>query len=139
MVRGFEILEHPADVGIEAYGASLAEAFEEAAQGLVSFLFDSGSVTRREHRQVCLRAVDYETLLVKWLGEILYLFDGQQFLSCHFRIVELNAEALLAEVSGESFEPGKHQTRMDVKAVTYHQLRVDEGPETCRVRVFLDI
>jgi SHS2 domain-containing protein len=139
MARGFEVLEHPADVGIEAYGASLAEAFEEAAQGLVSFLFDPSRVNGCEQRRICLQSADYEQLLVKWLGEILYLFDGQQFLCCQFRIRELSAVRLLAEVSGAPYEAGEHRTRMDVKAITYHQLQVVEGPALCRIRVFLDI
>lgn len=137
--RGFRILDHPADLGIEAYGKTLAEAFEQAALGLVFIIVDASRVEARECRKVTLQGSDLEQLLVRWLQEILYLFDGEHFIGGRFQISQLESGWLQAVVYGEPFDPKRHQTRMDVKAITYHQLEVREKTGKSGVRVFLDI
>ncbi|MFH0988886.1 MAG: archease [bacterium] len=137
--EGYRILEHPSDMGIETRGATLKEAFEYAATGLISIIIDPASVDAYENRNVRLTAMDKESLLVKWLSEILYLFDGQDFLVAHTEIELLTDIELEAVVSGEPVDNRKHQFKMDVKAVTYHQLKVEESIDRCSTRVFLDI
>jgi SHS2 domain-containing protein len=139
MEKSYQILEHPADLGIEARGADLREAFEAAAEGLISLMVEIHPVSALEFRQIELESEDWEQLLVKWLGEILYLFAGEKFISMEFKINQLHRQGLKAEVHGEKLHLDKHVTRMDVKAVTYHQILVSESAEGGRVRVFLDI
>lgn len=139
MKSGFTILEHPADLGIEAYGSSIKEAFENAAKGLMSIIVEISSVDCQREQEVHLNAIDTEQLLVKWLSEILYLYDGKQFVSKEFRIIELSSNKLNAIVRGESLSAEKHRTKLDVKAITYHQLLVQNTEHGCMVRVFLDI
>ena len=136
---GFNLIDHPADLGIEARGATMAEAFEQAATGLMSVILDLSSVEARVSREVFLEASDLEHLLVKWLAEVLYLYDGEKFVSTEFSVSQLRPDSLRATVSGETFVEEKHVTRLDVKAVTYHQLVVEEANAVSRVRVFLDI
>ena len=135
----FVVLDHPADLGIEARGESLREAFESAAAGLMAVILDPEGVVPREARRVALRATDYEQLLVRWLSEVLYLYDGEGFASREFAISELTRDSLKAIVRGETYSPDVHRPRMDVKAVTYHQLLVECAPSGSRVRFYLDI
>jgi len=135
----YTILEHPADLGIEARGASLVEAFQNAAAGLISIILDPTLIEPREERQIRVTASDRDQLLVKWLSEILYLYDGEGFASKEFFIRRLGLTDVEASVRGEPFSPVRHQTRLDVKAVTYHQLLVHEGEPGALVRVYLDI
>jgi SHS2 domain-containing protein len=136
---GFTILDHPADLGIEAFGKTLAEAFEQAAVGLMSIILDLSRIKPKESRRILLRSSDSESLLVRWLGEVLYLYDGEHFVSARFRVNELSLGRLTAEIYGERFDARRHETRMDVKAVTYHQLEVHQDEERSWVRVFLDV
>ncbi len=135
----FRLLEHPSDVGIEARGTSAAEAFQNAARGLMSVMVDPATVRVEEARSVHVAASDLEQLLVRWLAEILYLFDGERFTSAAFLIHSLTDTTLDATVRGERFSPARHVTRTDVKAVTYHQLDVRRTTEETVVKVFLDI
>jgi len=139
MNQPFIILEHPADLGIEANGSSLSNAFENAAAGLMSIILDLESVAEKEERTVHLEGADLDQLLVKWLSEILYLYDGQGFVGRKFLVHGLSDTRLVALVRGEMFSPAKHTTRLDVKAVTYHQLLIEQRPGGARVRVYLDI
>ena len=136
---GFTLIDHPADLGVEAWGATIAQAFEQAATGLMSVILDASSVEAHVSREVFLEASDLEHLLVKWLAEVLYLYDGEKFVSREFSVSQLRQDSLRATVLGEPFAAEKHVTRLDVKAVTYHQLVVEETATVCRIKVFLDI
>ena len=139
MEEGYRILEHPADVGIEAFGHSLKEAFEYAALGLTSIIVEPVSVDPSEQRFVSLKGTDPENLLVRWLSEIIYLYDGEDFLISDVVISRLAHGELDATLTGEKVIEGKHKLKMDVKAITYHQLKVDETREGVVIRVFVDI
>jgi len=137
--KGFKILDHPADLGIEAFGKDLKEAFEQSAVALMSIILDISSVHELTTKTVGLDASDYEHMLVKWLTEVLYLYDGQHFVATGFRIEDLTPTRLTAAVSGEILDLARHATKLDVKAITYHQLSISQTDEGAKIRVFLDI
>jgi len=139
MEPSFTILEHPSDIGIEARGNTMAEAFQKAAEGLVSLIVDITTVSASDSREILIRAPESSQLLVRWLSEILYFYDGQGFISGKFEISKISGTALTATVRGEPFISKKHKTRLDVKAVTYHQLLVSEDSNGALVRVYFDI
>ena len=136
---GYVLLDHPADLGIEAFGRDLAAAFVQAALALMSVILDPGKIDCTQSRAIVLEGVDREHLLVKWLTEVLYLYDGQNFAVGNFVISEFSSTRLKATLTGEPFDAIKHAPRLDVKAITYHQLLVEEAAEVARVRIFLDI
>jgi len=136
---GHQILEHPADLGIEAWGASFSEALSEAVAGLGGVLVDPSGIVPREERDMKLAADDRETLVVRVLSEVLYRFDADHFVPSGLKTDLEAATAFQGAVVGESLDPSRHQLRLDVKAVTYHQLSVVTSPSECRIRVFLDI
>lgn len=121
----FEVIDHTADVGIAASGATLPELFSHAASGMMAFVIPPAQVRGVETRRVTAEADDREGLLVAWLNELLVLLNGDGFVPCEFRILELSDTHLEAEVSGEPVDPQRHRFRLDVKAATYHQLAVE--------------
>lgn len=135
----FRIVEHPADLGIEAEGTTPGEAFSAAAEGLISVIVDPRGVSPRESRDVEVSAADYEQLLVRWLSEVLWLYDGGGFVPAEFEIGDIRRDRLRAKLRGEPFDPSRHPARLDVKAVTYHEISVVERPGHTAVRVYLDI
>jgi SHS2 domain-containing protein len=139
MKAGYKILEHPADMGIEAYGKNLKEAFEQSAIALLSIILDTSNIEAAKIKLVEIHASDYEQLLVNWLTEILYLYDGDHYVAEKFEINTLTKEYLNATIGGEKFNNAKHPTKMDVKAITYHQILIQENEEGGLVRVFIDI
>ncbi len=139
MEPSFTILEHPSDVGLEARGRSLAGAFEQAALGLMSLILDPPPSGTSEARPLTLAAADTEQLLVRWLSEVLFLFDGEGFAPAAFEIHELTPGALRATIHGEPLAGHPHRGNLDIKAVTYHQLLVRRDRNGWRVRVFFDI
>lgn len=135
----YVLLDHPADIGIRAHGATRAEAFAEVARGLVAIIVDPAGILESEERVIELAAADEEQLLVRWLSEVLYLYDGPGFVGSRFTVEQVSRTNLRARITGERFDPSRHVPRLDVKAVTYHQLRITEGADGAEVVVYLDI
>ena len=139
MNSGFRILEHPSDLGIEAWGPTLSDAFRQSAFGLVSIIVDPATVREREEKRLQVSGSGTDNLLVRWLSELLYLYDGEDFLMANVEITSLNDFSVEAVVRGERLDPVRHQSRLDVKAITYHQLKVTQENGIWAARVFLDI
>jgi SHS2 domain-containing protein len=135
----FEILEHPSDLGIEARGATMAEAFQNAARGLMSVIAGSSPIEAYEKRLISLRARDRENLLVRFLTEILYLYDGKKYLTADVKFDMMTNTSLKAAILGQQFDASKHELNLDVKAITYHQLMVEQIDDVWIARVFVDI
>lgn len=135
---GFEVLDHTAEVGISAWGRDLREAFVQAARGMFALMVDLDSVEERVKRRVEVTAEDREDLLVRWLNELLFLVDSEGLVFSRFEIDRMSERELAATAHGETLDPARHQPLAGVKAATYHQLSVEEGPPA-RIAVILDV
>src|SRR3990172_4726364 len=104
----FETLEHTADAGIVAHGNSMAETFANAAAGMFSLMADLEGVEPLEQRRINLEARDRESLLVRWLTELLYYLDAEEMLFSRFDIEEATDRRLRARAFGERIDPPRH-------------------------------
>ena len=135
----FRLIEHTADMGIEASGETLEELFAQAARGLMAAIGGDATGEVREDRQVELQGEDGPELFVLWLNEILYLLEIQRFFPVRFRVERAEGHQLRAMVGGEPFDPQRHQIEREVKAVTYHRLSLERGEEGWHARVYVDL
>ncbi|HJT86270.1 MAG TPA: archease [Bryobacteraceae bacterium] len=135
----FELLDHPADIGFRAFGATLAELFANSALALLNIATDPTAVNPREQYPLTVVSTDREALLVDWLSEVLYWFDGKQVAFQRVMVNRLEETALDAIAVGEPRDPLRHRSKLIVKAVTYHQLRIEQRPGGWMAEVFLDI
>lgn len=136
---GYRLLEHTADMGIEATAKTPEELFAEAAYGLLDIMTSGSKAAARQERVIELSGGDHAELLVSWLNEILYLFETQGFLPADFEVEEAGATRLRARVRGEPFDPDHHVVEREVKAVTYHQLTVQKTDGLWLARVYVDL
>ena len=120
----FEELDHTADVGIRAYGATVEELFENAAAGLFSLIVELETVKPRGEVEVKVTAEDLETLMVNWLQELLFLHETQHLVFCEFDVASKTLD-LTGRARGEAIDKRRHELKLAVKAVTYHRLKVD--------------
>jgi SHS2 domain-containing protein len=133
----FELIEHTADIGINAYGKTLSEAFASAAYGMFSIIAELENVREIETRRVEVSADDLEGLLFEWLNSLLYYFDVEMLLFRRFDVIEFGDNRLAAACCGEKYDPSRHRLKTGVKSATYHTLEVDRKEN--RVRVIFDI
>jgi len=135
----FEILNHTADIGIIARGQDVRETFINAARGLFSLVIDPEEVSVKKHREISITAPDREALLVNWLNELIYLLDAEEVLFKDFKIIEITGTRLKVKAGGERINTKKHHLRREVKAATYHQLKIEQTAEGWRAQVIFDI
>jgi SHS2 domain-containing protein len=135
----YEMVDHTADLGVELSAKSLSDLFAAAGAILGELMYDPDPVVERESREVALEAASPEELLVRWLNELIYLREVDDFL---WKTVEVEAgegTRLAATLRGEVFRPGKHVPRGGLKAATYHQLRISREGDAWSARIIFDV
>jgi SHS2 domain-containing protein len=135
----FEVLEHTADIGLRATGATLKEVFAEAALGLESIAVQMANAKGREPREIVVAGEDYESVLVNFLNEVLFLLDGARVVLTDFVVEELIPTHVRARCLAERRSPERHPPNVVVKGVTWHQLKIEETPHGWLAEVYLDI
>jgi SHS2 domain-containing protein len=135
----FEILEHPADVGFRAYGATLRELFENAALALLSISADVEGVEEKDRREIEVTADDMESLLYAWLAEIVALADADRLVLRRVEVTSLCDGRVTGVAHGERYDRARHRAGTAVKAVTYHKFFVKQSPNGWLAEVFLDL
>ena len=135
----YETFEHTADVGLRARAADLEELFEDAARALFSVIVVNLDAVRPvQEITVRVEGRDHEDLLHDWLAELLYTFDTRHLLLSDFE-VELDSDGLRAIARGEPIDPKRHELDAEVKAITYHGLKVDEDRDGWLAEVIVDL
>src|SRR5690348_9496964 len=100
----FRILEHTADVGFEAFGATREQMFSNAGRALVFLITDPETLRESDTASIQLKSGDPAGLLVDWLSEILYLYDAENWLFRDFEIERLTDLSISAAGRGERFD-----------------------------------
>ena len=133
-------IEHTADVGLEFEAPDLKAAFELAAASMFDLMCDLDGVGDGECRTVRIRARDgdLENMMVRWLTELLFVFASEGLLLSGFDVTKLTSDTLEAEVVGEQFDLRHHVFKSELKAVTYHDMAVEEVEGRWHVRVIFD-
>ncbi len=131
-------LEHTGDLGIEVTAPTRTELFRRAALALASILVESSKVEAAERRPVEITADDDINLMHDLLTELLQLFAADGFI---WRDAEVEEQACTLHVMlhGESFDPNRHTSCGEIKAVTYHQLAVEKVSNEWRARIIFDV
>ncbi|MFB6216053.1 MAG: archease [Candidatus Aenigmatarchaeota archaeon] len=140
----FRLLEEEAtaDIAYEAYGESLEEMYQNAAVALFSVMTDLDRVEKQQTDVFTVQAEDKEALLLDFLNELLYKWDVENVLFSDFACevkTEKSGYKIVTECEGEGFDPDKHEMKVEIKAVTYFDMEVEEEGGVWTARVTLDI
>ena len=135
----FETFDHTADLGLRVRAPDLNTLFAEAGRGLTSTLVDNPDDVRPVNEvQFNIDGTEKEYLFFDWLNELLFRFEIEQWLFAEFR-VEVNEYGLAATACGEPVSRERHRLSHEVKAITYHQLKVEQTPDGWLAEVIVDI
>lgn len=137
--RGFEILEHPADVGFRAYGQTREELYENAAAALFYLICGMSVIEERESREITATGKDEETLLYAWLAELLAVAETERMVFRRVDVTALSGENVRGTAYGEPYDAARHEMGTSVKAITFHQLKVEKTAEGWSAQVFVDV
>lgn len=134
----YEVLPHTADLKIRAVGKTLPELFVSAAQGMFSLMVEDPKLLERGEgfsREVKVKAMDHEALIVEWLQELLGIADIENVYLDKFKISELDDTHVSTQVSGSRV----NGFATEIKAVTYHDLKIEQTPEDYSTEITFDI
>jgi len=142
--RAFEIVEHTADVGLLVRGETLEALFANAARGMFHLI--AGGATGgpsansgRRRVEVEVEAPDREALLVAWLNELLFRFETERILFGDFDVREVTDGRVTAAVVGQPIDDMDAPLEMELKAATYHALRIDRTDTGWEAEVLFDV
>jgi SHS2 domain-containing protein len=138
-VRPFEVLEHPADIGFRAYSSTLAGLYVTSALAMLSIANDPAAAASRHEYPMAVESGDRESLMVDWLSEVLFWYDGRRIAFREFQVRDFRDTAIAAVGLGEPRDPERHCSRLIVKAVTWHQLKIEQRGDLWVAEVYLDI
>jgi len=135
----YETFDHTADLGLRIRTTDLDTLFVEAAQALFSTVVeDLESVRPLQSIDIELREKDLEYLFFDWLKTLLFHFDAHHILLGRFE-AKVSDGHLKGKAWGEPLDTDRHALNHEVKAITYHQLRVERDDNGWLAEVIVDI
>jgi SHS2 domain-containing protein len=136
-----EMLDHTADVGFELKASTLEELFDEARRALLMVVFERPPEEGKDEQQIRLSAPDLETLLVRWLNELIYLIQDAGFVpvGAQIRIRKEAGSSLEASLAGVPLLLEEYGWQGEIKSATFHGLDVAKDDEGWHARVILDV
>lgn len=132
-------LDHTGDAGFDVGAPALDVLFARAAWALFTVLTDPDAVEPHETKQFTVEAPDREALLVRWLTELNYVHSTGGWLFSRFDVHLSDDGHLTATVQGEPYDPERHTIYTEIKAVTFHGLRIEQQPDGWRARIIFDL
>ncbi|HLC36223.1 MAG TPA: archease [archaeon] len=139
----FETFPHKADAGIRGYGKTLEEAFQEAGKAMFSIMVELKDVKPKTEIPVAAVSNTKDSLFIEFLNELIYLRDIHSMFFSEFeleRILPMNAGySLKGKAFGEKIDLKKHEVKTEVKAASYHQLKIEKTYKGFMVQTVVDV
>lgn len=143
----YEILDHPADIGLKIRGRTLEELFRHASRGFFDLVTDLGAFSQAGEQQslseakydFTLEAAGLSDLMHLWLRELVYVFSAKRYVLLDFSFLELSETRLRAHGTGSVFDPRRDEQKLEVKAVTHHCYFLERRENRWEVQVIFDI
>ena len=117
----------------------MKELFANAAYGMFDIIADLEGLKSSVSIEVKAEAPNQEELLVAWLDELLYNFCTKQIILCEFDIKELDEKHIKAEAKGRHVGDNRNRLKTEVKAVTFHELKIEQAGGEFTAQVIFDI
>jgi|SRR5215831_20762981 len=129
MNKRYQGIDHTGDIRVEVWGRDYPELFENASLALVDTLVEIDQVLPKQQVEWSLEAASLETLLVQQLHEIIYQLDANGVIFHNFSIAIEAGPRLRCRAWGEALERERHRFKTELKAVTYHQLKIQRAKD----------
>jgi SHS2 domain-containing protein len=141
LAGGYRFLDHMTDAVIEAYGETLEEAFENAAKGVNGTMVDLKTVRPNTEIKIIAEGHDLYSLLFDWLDKIMLLLvaDGIVMSEFSVKIMHNDGYSLTGVAKGEKLDLDRHHYKVEIKAVTYHEMQITQEKGKASVRFLLDL
>jgi SHS2 domain-containing protein len=140
-MSNYKYFDHTADIGIEITGRTRKELFVNATNALFDVMIENktGEASEKQYKKITIEGADAADLLINFLRELLYLFNGEKFITVSCEIIQFTNKELRARLTGESFNNKKHLIKTEIKAVTYSGAQVVRIKDGWKAKIIFDV
>ncbi len=138
-MNGFEVIDISGDVGYRVWGETIEGLFVSAAKGFYTFITSVDEVNEIERLDIEVSGEPLEVLLIRWLNELIFVFETKGFVAKEIEILHMTDKIVKAKLSGEEFDPDKHERGLSIKAATYHNLNIENKKGIWDAVVIFDV
>jgi SHS2 domain-containing protein len=122
--KTYRLNKRQSEIAVRVVGGSQADLFANSGFVLFDVMVDIQTVEARERLPLEVEGTDRDDLLVNWLRELLYLYQGSGYLLKNFEIREVKDTVVRAEVHGEKIDPDRHEIKQEIASVASHKSRM---------------
>jgi SHS2 domain-containing protein len=137
--KNYRIIARQSELAVRVVGTSQTNLFVNAAFALFDVITDTEKIEAKERMQLEVEGSDRDDLLVNWLRELLYLYQGSAYLLREFTVQEMRDTIVKAEVSGEKLDPDRHEIKQEIAAVAYDQSHMQKTGDQWIAQVILEV
>jgi SHS2 domain-containing protein len=139
MSEKYKLIDHTADFGIQVFGSDSQALFTNAALALFDVITEMDALKGDDSCNITVSGEDWADLMINWLREILYLWNGKEMLVKSVQILSLSENKISAKIYFDAYLPDRHTIKTEIKAVTYHQIQVKRSPTGWKAQIIFDI
>ena len=124
--KKYRLMTRQSELAVRVVGSSQADLFANSAFALFDVMTDLEKIEVKERLPLEVEGADRDDLMVNWMRELLYLYQGSGYLLKEFQIREVKDTFVKADVCGEKIDPDRHDMKKEITAVAYHQSRMEK-------------
>ena len=137
--KNYRVTTRQSELAVRVVGNSQADLFANSALALLDVMTDVEKIEIKERLPLEVEGADRDDLLVNWMRELLYLYQGSGYVLKEFIIREEKDTFVKAEVCGEKIDPDRHEIRKEISAVAYNQSRIQKTGNQWTAQLIFEI
>jgi len=137
--KNYRITTHQNELAVRIVGNSQADLFANSGFALYDVMADIDKIEAAERLSLEVEGSDRDDLMVNWIRELLYLYQGSGYLLKEFKINEVKDTLVKAEVAGEKIDPDRHEIKQEIAAVAFHKSRMQKTGNQWIAQVIFEI
>jgi len=138
-LKRYRILTRSSDLAIKVFGKSQEELFANSAFALFDLMTDVDKIEVQDRLPLEVEGVDRDDLMVNWMRELLYLYQGSGYLLKEFKVLEAKETYVRGEVGGEKCDPDRHEIQREFRSVVFHQSRMEKTGDQWTAQVIFEL
>ena len=134
----FDYFEHTADIGIRGFGETFLNALESVSYGMFDYICNTEKIEEEIERHIEINAKEKEDQVILFLNKLIYLFETEHFIPVKYELTQFTNQTIHAVLHGAILDPSKNEVNSEVKAATYHNLKIKKDREWM-IEVIVDV
>ncbi len=139
----YNFIDHTADIAVEVKGDTIEDLFIASASAWQESVIEKNELNSSVKKQINIEDLSHEELLVHFLDELNFLLLTKKWILAKINKIEIKKIEdkfnLKADITGENINEKRHQIKVEIKAVTFHQMEIKKINSKYSTRIVFDI